>query len=357
MRVTQVLYSGLGGHGSVAFSILDGDINQKTQQSFVFYGIEPLKDEYQAKCQQKGIDFDSIYIPENSVFINWWKSFRAIVRQKPDVVILHSISLAVLVPFLRILGMSVIGVDHTPNSTKRKLEWIMIQICFLFCNKMVFLTDVHANEVRARFNNSFPKDSVIINNGINTHLYSPKPVSDPPPFLLMMQARFSHTKDFQTFIRAALLLKKQSPVPFKIHLAGDGETHPACVALAKELDVLDVVHFEGMLSEPQVVDLLARTHVYVHSSLSEAMSTSVMQALSCGKPVIASDISGMNYLVRQDQTGWLFPVGDEVKLAELVLKAMADKNKLAQIGENARSFSIENLGMETMFERYFDLMK
>lgn len=357
MRVTQVLYSGLGGHGSVAFSILDGDTQHKTQQSFVFYGIEPLKDEYKAKCEQKRIDFESIFIPDNSFLMNWWKSFRAILRQKPNVVILHSISLAVLIPFLRLLGIGVIAVDHTPNATKRKMEWLMIRICFMFSSKMVFLTDVHANEVRALFNNSFPKDSVIINNGINTDLYAPKLVSDAPPFSLMMQARFSHTKDFQTFVRAAAILKKKSPVPFKIRLAGDGDTHATCVALAKELDVMDVVHFEGMLSEPQVVDLLAQTHIYVHSSLSEAMSTSVMQALSCGKPVIASDISGMNYLVRQDQTGWLFPVGDEEKLAELILNAMSDNNRLKQIGENARIFSLEKLGMETMFERYFALME
>lgn len=354
MRVTQVLYSGLGGHGSVVFSIIDGDIQKSTQHSLLFFGIEPIKDEYRNRCEQDRIPYDGILYGIKPFFIDWLRALIIILRQKPDVVLLHSISLSPIVPILRLFGIKVIAVDHTPNSTKRSTEWTALKLALRLCNKVVYLTDSHAEEVRQKLGSS---DKVsIVNNGINIKVYHPSSPPPAPPYTIMMQARFSHTKDFQTLIRASELLKEACKVPFVVRLAGDGDVKPACEQLARELRLEGTVLFEGMLNEPQILDLMSRTHIYVHSTLSEAMSTSVMQALACGKPVIASDIAGMDNLIEHGKTGLLFPVSNEHVLADYLQQCLEGKINTAALAQNARRFAEEKLSMERMFEGYRRLM-
>jgi glycosyltransferase involved in cell wall biosynthesis len=354
MRITQVLYSGLGGHGSVVFSIIDGDTQKSTQHSLLFYGIEPIKEEYRQRCEQDKIPYEGILYGVRPFFIDWLRALIIILRQQPELVLLHSISLSVIAPVLRLFGIKVIAIDHTPNSTKRPTEWTALKLALRLCNKVVYLTESHAEEVRQKLGSSVKVS--IINNGINTGVYHPSPMPPAPPYTIMMQARFSHTKDFQTLIRAAKLLKAACDVPFVIRLAGDGDVKPACVQLAEELQLQETVRFEGMLNEQQVLDLMAQTHIYVHSTLSEAMSTSVMQALSCGKPVIASDIAGMDNLIEHGKTGLLFPVGDEHVLADYLRQCLEGKIDTAALAQNARRFAEEKLSMERMFAGYRSLM-
>lgn len=359
MRITQVLYSGLGGHGSVAFSIADGDTAHLSTQSFVFYGIEETKQEYIDKCNERNIPFSSVHIAGKFLLVNWLSAFIKIVKQKPDIVLLHSTTLFALVPFLRILGIKVIGIDHTPNASKPKQEWVAIYLLKYFVSHMVFLTESHFNDVKIKFGENFypKKHTSIINNGIDIQLFKPNESKIPaPPFNIAMQARFSNTKDFQTLIKAAAILKsKNLPFSFKISLAGDGDTFESCKKMAEELNVLDMVVFKGMLNEVSLIEMLDETHIYVHSSLSETMSTAIMQALSCGIMVIASDIPGNKSLITDGENGILFPTKNENALAEILEKHLTSKSDVDFYAQKARDYAEKHLSMEAMFNKYYQI--
>lgn len=355
MKVTQVLYSGLGGHGSVAFSIIGGDIHKKHDFSMVFQGIEPLIDDYKKKCAKLQIPYQNVHTKSLPLLINWFKSFLAIVKQKPNVVLLHSINLVALVPILRIIGIKVIAIDHTSINAKSKKDWIYLKLSLFLCRHVVFLTDSHASEIQKMLNKRLSRSEyAIINNGIDTHLYSPKNLLStlPPPFIFMMQGRFTPVKDFYTLITAVNLLKKQTGIPFKVRLAGDGETKSDCERLVNQLQIDDIVSFEGMLNEQEMVNLIAQTHVYVHSSHSEAMSTAVMQAMAAGKPVIASDIAGMQNLIAHQKTGLLFEESNAQQLAELLAQCINGSIDITRLAQSARTFAEERLSMEQMFSKY-----
>lgn len=357
MKVTQVLYSGLGGHGSVAFSLIEAGKNSDISFSMVFSGIEPLKDEYREKCITLKLPFSAVNTSQHSTPVNWLMALKAILFQKPDVVVLHSATLAFIVPVLRIFGIKVIAVDHTPNSTKRRNEWISIRALFYFANQLVFLTSTHAEELKNIFGRRFPlKKSNIIGNGMDIQRYHPTQKSSPPPFQFAMQARFSTTKDFQTLIKAAALLKQMTDTPFIVRLAGDGDTRKKCEDLTHQLEIADIVQFEGMLPEQALIQLLSEIHVYIHSTHSEAMSTSVMQALSCGLPVLASDIAGMGNLIKNKENGILFKESDEHQLAKLMLLCINGEIDLGKLASNARNFAEKELSMDIMFNRYYQLI-
>lgn len=355
-KVTQVLYSGLGGHGSVAFSIMDGDIHHQCQYQFLFFGIEPVKEEYIEKCKQKKSHFDSLIINNMPKYQALFRAFKIIKNQKPDTVILHSTILFPIVPLLRFLGIKVISVDHTPNATKSKTEWLAIKMLKWTSNTQVFLTKNQYEDTKERLGKQFFKKghAVIINNGIDTDKFrANQPYQLNSPFRLMMLARFSKTKDFQTIIKAVKILKNQSVSDFHVYFAGDGETFEECKKLSKDLSVENQITFLGMQPENILLDYLQKTHLYIHSSLSETMSTAVMQALSCGLPCLVSDIPGNKALVQDNVNGWLFETKNTEDLAKKIKLFLSQQLPAKQIAHNARKYAEDHLSMVRMFDNYY----
>lgn len=360
-KVTQVLYSGLGGHGSVAFSIFHGDKYRQVFHQMVFFGVEELRDEYREKCISEQIPFEAIIISRMGKVKALWKAFRAIQKQQPDVVILHSIVLFPLVPLLKLLGIYVISVDHTPNATKTGNEWRAVRFLNQYANRQVFLTKDQFQDNIERFGPDFYKNAhpVIINNGIDIQKYAPsvETKKDSSYFKIFMQARFSKTKDFQTLVQAFAFVKNQSSQAMRLFLAGDGETWKECVELAMSLGVENEVTFLGMIHESEIVEHLRSTHLYVHSSLSETMSTAIMQALAVGVPCLVSDIPGNQALIKEGENGYLFSTKDAVDLANKILSLSTNENELQRMSQNSRQFAVNHLSMEAMFEKYYQLFK
>lgn len=358
-KVTQVLYSGLGGHGSVVFSIIDGDREKKVKHQLLFFGIEDVKDEYIEKCEQQNIPYDSVVYHNISKWKAATQAFLKIIKQRPDTIIIHSTSIFIIAPLLRLWGIRIITVDHTPNTTKTSREWFANKFLRWFSSSFVYLTKNQFDDTTRLHGEKFHKigNPVIINNGIDTHRFNLlQQYQNHIPLKIFMQARFSYTKDFQTLIRAAKILKDSHFGKFHIYLAGDGDTWSDCKKLSDGLEVDDHVTFLGMLAEDELLKNLQNSDLYVHSSLSETMSTAIMQALACGLPSIVSDIPGNLALVKDEENGWLFKTQDEHDLANKIALAINGELDLKEMSQRARSYAEQNLSMEKMFNEYYQLI-
>ncbi|RNI25751.1 glycosyltransferase family 4 protein [Rufibacter latericius] len=359
MKVIQLLYSGLGGHGSVFFSLMNGLKRFSFSHFAIFYGVEELKVEYKAKCLEGGIPYKYISKKEGLDITSWKSVFNTLVREEPSVVILHSLNLIVVALIARFFcSYKLIAVEHTSNSIKNKSEWLWSLFAMLFADNVVVLTATYEEELKSRLGIVFKyKKTKVINNGIDTDLYSPlvKAKQMDEPFVLTMQARFtSSSKDFETIIQAVAELVKDKNVEnnFKVVLAGSGETLAAMKSLVNELEIQDYITFPGMLGEEELVKLLQNTDIYLHSSLAEAMSTAVMQALSVGLPVIATDIPGINNMVMDNQNGLLFSPRNVTKLKELLIFLLSNPSERIRLGNNARAYAQKYLSQTLMADSY-----
>ncbi len=101
--------------------------------------------------------------------------------------------------------------------------------------------------------------------------------------------------------------------------------------------VLDRVTFGGQISQ---IDLPAWYHMadlYISPSHVDGSSVSLMEALACGLPCLVSDIPANKEWVFEGVNGWLFRDGDSDQLAEKILAAMNQREKLPEIGRSSRS--------------------
>ena len=148
-------------------------------------------------------------------------------------------------------------------------------------------------------------------------------------FVLLYPAEFSPRKSQRVLIRAMAAL----PARTKLVLCGRGEEREACIALAKSLDLEDRVRFPGQVEDMPAWYRMA--DAAVTASRSEGLPFNVMEAMHLALPVVASDVKGNNDLIRDGETGLLYPYGDEAACAAAVSRLMASPDLRRQLGERA----------------------
>jgi glycosyltransferase involved in cell wall biosynthesis len=94
--------------------------------------------------------------------------------------------------------------------------------------------------------------------------------------------------------------------------------------------------FAGYVSYHHMPAIYNRADIYVNSSLCENMSATVLEAMSCGIPVIATNIYGVNEVIRSGENGMLVPPCDEVSLAKSIITLLENENLRNNIGSLAR---------------------
>jgi glycosyltransferase involved in cell wall biosynthesis len=365
LKILQVLFSGLGGHGSVAFSLVRGDRARAHQHTMIFYGVEPMAEGYAQTCTDLAATREVIYKRQGLDLQSWRGFIAALKRSAPDVVVLHSTSLIVpAAAYARTADIPLIVVDHLSNQVKQPRDWRFLGLALALADRTVFLTDAFASEVSLRLGRLYPSHRVeVIGNGIDVAAFAPSARTTGTragEIRVGMHSRFSQSKDHPTLIRSIARLRaaesRGDRSPVRLSLAGDGETLAATKQLVHTLKVDDRVEFLGMIPESALPPYLASLDIYAQSSLGETMSTGVMQAMAAGLPVVASDVPGLRSMVRERETGILFPVGDDAALACALDELSSNPIERARLGEAAAEQARNDWSHERMFRAYEALL-
>ncbi len=106
----------------------------------------------------------------------------------------------------------------------------------------------------------------------------------------------------------------------RLILLGDGSQRDQILSILEEGKVNDKVFLGGRVPNQELITFFGAADVFVTPSHVDGSSVSLMEAMACGLPTIASDIPANAEWIAEGQTGWLFPDGDNHALAELLLQ-------------------------------------
>jgi len=95
--------------------------------------------------------------------------------------------------------------------------------------------------------------------------------------------------------------------------------------------------------------------IYVHCTHGETMSTAIMQALSCGLPVIASNVAGVSNMVQPD-AGMLYRPGDPNDLVEKLDKLIANPGDMDKWRQRARNYAVKYYAITATVDAYEKLI-
>lgn len=191
----------------------------------------------------------------------------------------------------------------------------------------------------------------IIYNGIDPDRFVP--AEREPGQMVVLSARIDPLKDIETFLRMASLVRQTNPAArFAVFGAiADREYYEKCLLLRRDLSLDEVV--EMGVESANVVAEYQSADVVVLTSISEAFPYSVLEAMSCAKAVVATDVGGVREAL--ESNGSLVPPRDPEAMAAEVRRLLDDPALRATIGARARATVIEKFRVDHTIARYLDL--
>lgn len=187
---------------------------------------------------------------------------------------------------------------------------------------------------------------------IDTAQFSPDvPPAPIPPYRLMSVGRLEKRKGTHTLVAAMRQVWAHEP-DTHLHLFGsDGDFGRAHIErMIPPGEHGGRLHFEGFVERPALVEAYRQTHVYVAPTRYETFGYTILEAMACGRPVIATDIGPVPELVQPERTGWLVPRDDPAKLATAIVQALCKHTEREQLGIGARRFA-RQFALETIMPR------
>jgi glycosyltransferase involved in cell wall biosynthesis len=210
----------------------------------------------------------------------------------------------------------------------RALFWI-IKFIYKYADNIVAISSGTADEV-ARIT-KIPRERIrVFYLPVLTDRFfklKSKKISDPSllaqnvPNILSV-GRLTSAKDFTTLIRAFSIVVKQ--VPSRMVILGEGELRPELESLISNLGLKDVILLPGFVDNcyPYMVEC----DLFVVSSVTEGLSTVLIEAMACGASLISTDCkSGPREILEDGLWGRLVPVSDYKALAEVIKNVLTNK--------------------------------
>ncbi len=159
-------------------------------------------------------------------------------------------------------------------------------------------------------------------------------------------------------VEAAALVVREVP-DARFVIAGEGELRESLEHQIKSHNLEKHVILAGF--RPDVLSLHKAFDIFVMSSVMEGLGTSLLDAMACGKPVVATNAGGMPEVVRDGETGILVPPRDDRALAQAIIRLLKDESLRQRMGAAGLSlansrFSAERMVAETL-DVYADVVR
>lgn len=197
-----------------------------------------------------------------------------------------------------------------------------------------------------------------IYNGVDTDVFKPTPkpskTADIPTVVAV--AHIFPLKDIETMIRSCEVVRREIPdVQYRVYgsLEVDKEYVRQCRKLIDELNLKDNFEFGGFHDTPSMV--FNEGDISILSSISEGFPYTVIESMSCARPVVATDVGGIREAL--EGCGVLCKPRDPQSVGEGVLQLLLDDSLRLEMGRRARERVLLKYTTEKSVDRYYNVYK
>ncbi|GAB2860673.1 glycosyltransferase [Pseudoduganella ginsengisoli] len=204
--------------------------------------------------------------------------------------------------------------------------------------------------------------SLLIKNGVDTDKFSPAPFDacDAPwtaeHFVIGTVARVQDVKNHAGLVQAFARLRELLPDQagrLRLSIIGDGPLLEKVRAQVAQLGLTDVVWLPGARSD--IARQLHGFSLFALPSLAEGTPVSMLEAMACAMPVVATRVGGIPEVMTDGMQGSLVPQGDTEALAAAFARYVQDPALARSHGAAARQRVLQQYSMAAMLDAYLGL--
>ena len=174
-------------------------------------------------------------------------------------------------------------------------------------------------------------------------------------FVIGIVARLSPEKDHNTLLDAFRHVLDKSGQNVKLVIVGDGILKEELKQKSRILSITDNTIFLG--ERHDVPELLATFDLFVLPSLTEGISLTLLEAMSAGLPIVATNVGGNPEIVIDNKSGMIVPPQNINSMANAIIRIMSDKDTAKQMGLAGKIRAQERFSIEAMVSQYEQLYR
>jgi D-inositol-3-phosphate glycosyltransferase len=192
---------------------------------------------------------------------------------------------------------------------------------------------------------------VIIPPGVDVSHFYPIPPDEAKEYIgvlpcqkvLLFVGRIEPLKGIDTLMKAIALIRQKGIIICLSIIGGDPNLSPETEteemarlkALRQEYGLIDLVAFLGKRGQDTLPYYYSAAEAVVVPSHYESFGMVALEAMACGTPVVASQVGGLAFLVKDSETGFTVPVGDPDSLADKLTQLIQNPELHQLLGQNA----------------------
>jgi glycosyltransferase involved in cell wall biosynthesis len=324
------------------------------------------RQEVPALCEaarSKGIRTELFYIKNVLLPLHYIGFLRRLKAVSPDIIHCHGYKPTVYAYLAsRIRGISLTATCHlwyVDDRSPRTMRWLIRLEKILYRRfPMVFavspairdtLLSIGMSELRVR----------VVNNGISLPDYEVDKTVDvrqiagrigiEKEICIVNVGRLTHQKSQKTIVDAAQILRSWGRC-YQFIIAGDGELRDELQLYIAQRDLCDYVKLVGFTD--RIVDLFQVATVFVLPSRDEGMPMSLLEAVACRVPVIATNVGAVASLIKHRISGLLIPVENPIELAAAIEEIVENPAQSKSFSEEAYRMLASTYSSDAMFKEY-----
>ena len=355
----------IGGMENYAYNI-----GKRLKEKYGWEVVVVTSNHEERKYKEEQMDGMKIYrlprwfkISNTPVNPMWLFSIRRIlIEERPDIINAHS-----PVPFISDITSLTAGkiplvtTYHSGSMIKPSSIWnpliFLYELLFL---PMIFRKSqkiICCSPVLMRQNLKKYKDKAnYVTPGVDTKVFKPSRERSTNDVLYV--GRIEKNSDWKgiIYLLEAILIAKRIKPDISLRLVGSGDRVEYFKMYAQKLGINKNVKFVGSKIINELILEYQNSKVIVLPSItdSEQLPAVLLEAMACKKPVIASDVGGIPFVIDNDANGLLVPPKDPKALAEAVTKILNNSELAKKMGENGYKKVKENFTWEKQIKKTND---
>jgi glycosyltransferase involved in cell wall biosynthesis len=317
---------------------------------------------------------------------NWWKySVKSYLKckelfRKERIDVVHHIrpayprkfSLCWKIPAPFIYGP--ISLPITGKGTSRRLRWEKSSLLNKIKSKMVdrlemtvgqhlwlktlsraYCTPVSVTKTLDLLPKRSLQQAPIIPLGVDTRKFNCVNIEKTSQSLIIFFAgTIESYKGIKYLLKGMQIVQKSYP-DVKLILAGAGREFEHFKALAEKLGLNGNVEFLGPVDFNNMPKLYQKCDIFCLPSMFEAFGMSIIQAMSCGKPVVSTRVGGIPEIIKEEKSGMLVPPGDAESLACAIIRLAKNKTLRQKMGVYNRKLCTAKYDWDVIVGRFEEI--
>jgi glycosyltransferase involved in cell wall biosynthesis len=355
-RTAQVIYERLSGRGRDV-CVLTGYVEKPSQEGDIFRMIPRYNDPSGSIRKLTFIEKTRLDV------ISYFKAKEFYKKNGVSILLVRSVRGISLRPIFAAMDLGIPVIFMVPDdwlaelkaSCDRSFIWGALRKRVLYKNfdyEHILCPSEYLLNIYSKA--GFKKEKLsLFPHAVDTEMFKPGGQrEDMPGTHIIFVGRLFSNKGLHVLVEASKLLKEDGKT-FRITVIGKGdeEYESSVKRKVEDYDLEENFAFKGMIPQSDLPDFYRSSDIAVVPSLQEAFGITLIEAMSCGLPVVASKIQAIPEIINDGIDGILVESGSPDSLAKGLISLMEDASKRTSLGASARKKAVNEYSLDKYIEK------